>query len=241
LPDSACRDYSGLPLANVPAAAGPPVRKKRTARRQKAGSFRLMAAILTGLLLISVGYLVFSQARLTRLREDRVNAYAAMVRKYDKGTDSQKAWIREYARANNVHPAFIAAVLYCESTYDPRAVSGVGARGLMQIMEGTASWIAGKLGDRDYSFDNMFDPETNIRYGAWYIAYLNGIFGGDPIKIACAYHAGKDNVKMWMMNYTVDGFTLTLDDIPMSDTQDYARKVLNAYTIYLQNFYQDGA
>jgi len=213
----------------------------RTARRQKAGLLRATTAVLAVMLIAASGLLLFSYLRLARLREDCASSHAALISRYNKGTEQLKEWIKKYSMANNIHPAFVAAVVYCESTYDPYAVSSAGARGLMQIMEDTASWIAEKLGDKDYSFVDMFDPETNIRYGTWYIAYLSSIFDGDPVKVASAYHAGKSNVEIWMMNYTSDGFTLTMDDIPMRDTKDYTGKVLDTYAIYLREFYKDNA
>ena len=86
---------------------------------------------------------------------------------------------------------------------------------------------------------DRYDAETNIRYGCWYLGYLSRIFNGDPVKMACAYHAGPNNVKLWVMNYTADGQTLRVEDIPMEDTRYYAGKVVNAYAIYFQNYYPD--
>lgn len=86
--------------------------------------------------------------------------------------------ITAYADAQGLDPALVAAVILCESSYDPKAESRLGARGLMQLMPDTAEWVAHKLGEdgADYSFDNLYDPQTNIRFGTWYLGYLSRPF-----------------------------------------------------------------
>ena len=149
--------------------------------------------------------------------------------------------IRRSAEENQLDPALISAVILCESSFHPNAVSRLGARGLMQIMEETAGWIAHRMGEDDsgYSFDSLFDPETNIRYGTWYLGYLSRRFGADTKKIICAYHAGQGNVESWLHNaqYSVDG--LTLDTIPLRDTQQYYDRVSNAMEVYKRYYFPD--
>ncbi|MBR6753843.1 MAG: lytic transglycosylase domain-containing protein [Clostridia bacterium] len=171
-----------------------------------------------------------------------LNERAARERAYQQNVASHKTDYRDlveyYAAVNQIDPAFVAAIIKRESDYDPRAVSRVGARGLMQIMPDTGEWLAGKVDAYDYSPDMLFDPETNIKMGCWYLGYLSRKFGGDPITIACAYHAGQGNVEdHWLPKYAANGKTLTLDEIPMDDTKYYARKVLEAYAIYQQHHY----
>ena len=104
--------------------------------------------------------------------------------------------ITAYADAQELDPALVAAVILCESSFDPRAESRLGARGLMQVMESTFEFVRKKLGEDNTTFADMYDPTTNIRYGCWYLGYLSRMFNGDPIKIACAYHAGPNNGKL---------------------------------------------
>lgn len=146
--------------------------------------------------------------------------------------------IVEYALKQELDPALVAAVILCESSYNPQAESRLGARGLMQLMEDTAAWVAHKLGeDSGYSFDNLYDAETNIRYGTWYLGYLSRRFGGDATKIVCAYHAGQGNVDAWLANpqYSSDG--VTLDTIPTRDTAAYASRVLRARDVYRKYYF----
>ncbi len=148
-------------------------------------------------------------------------------------------FITQYALAQDLDPALVAAVILCESSFDPLAESRLGARGLMQLMEETASWVAHKLDEDDasYSFDRLYDPETNIRFGAWYLGYLSRRFGGDATKIVCAYHAGQGNVDAWLSNpqYSRDG--VTLDVIPMENTATYASRVLRARDVYRKYYF----
>ena len=144
----------------------------------------------------------------------------------------------QYAQAQGLDPALVAAIILCESSFDPMAESRLGARGLMQLMEDTAGWVAHKLDEDgpDYSFDRLYDPETNIRFGTWYLGYLSRRFDGDAKKIVCAYHAGQGNVDSWLANpqYSRDG--VTLDAIPTQDTAAYASRVLRAQAVY-QKYY----
>lgn len=147
--------------------------------------------------------------------------------------------ITAYADAQELDPALVAAVILCESSYDPKAESRLGARGLMQLMPDTAEWVAHKLGEdgADYSFDKLYDPQTNIRFGTWYLGYLSRRFNGDATKIVCAYHAGQGNVDSWLKNpqYSSDG--VTLDVIPTQDTATYASRVLRARDIYRKYYF----
>lgn len=147
--------------------------------------------------------------------------------------------ITAYADAQGLDPALVAAVILCESSYDPKAESRLGARGLMQLMPDTAEWVAHKLGEdgADYSFDKLYDPQTNIRFGTWYLGYLSRRFDGDATKIVCAYHAGQGNVDSWLKNpqYSSDG--VTLDIIPTKDTATYASRVLRARDIYRKYYF----
>lgn len=141
--------------------------------------------------------------------------------------------IESAAAEQNLPPAFLCAIILCESSFDPQAESYLGARGLMQLMEDTAQWLSGKFDDiENYSFDMMYDPAVNVRFGAWYLGYLARRFDNDAVKVVCAYHAGQGNVDAWLSNplYSSDG--VTLDTIPTEDTAKYAKRVLSAYEVY---------
>ncbi len=148
--------------------------------------------------------------------------------------------VERYAAEQSISPALVAAVIYSESRFRQDAVSRLGARGLMQLMPDTAEWIAQKLDETDgYTFDRMFNPETNIRYGCWYLGFLSRCFGGDIIKIAAGYHAGQNAVFGWLDDPSIspNGWTIAVDDIPYADTRQYVEKVVKTYAIYQKYYY----
>lgn len=212
--------------------------KKKRGRLFSPAQRAVLLAALCGVVLCLAFFLV-SSARLadqTRLMEEEQAAYD---RRVWRTTVRYRDQIVREAQQYGLRPAFVAAIILNESSYDPSAVSSVGARGLMQLLPDTGRWIAGKLGIRDYTDDLLFDAETNLRLGVWYLDFLSDRYGGDPVLVACAYHAGHGNVDTWLTRYSRDGRTLSLDEIPMENTRSYARKVVDSYAIYLENYYQD--
>ena len=146
--------------------------------------------------------------------------------------------IRTYAAENGLEPAYVAAVILAESSYNPEAVSAVGARGLMQLMEETAADVAGWLGE-DFNWDAMFDPETNIRYGCCLLGRLMRRYDGDMRCASSAYHQGPGKVDEWLRNpeYSEDGKTLAV--IASEVTDSYVNKILRYYDKYAE-LYAEG-
>lgn len=143
-------------------------------------------------------------------------------------------YVEKYAAEFEVDKYLIYAVIKTESGYNPDAVSNVGARGLMQIMEPTFDWIKYRLGDDEsLTYDSMYDPETNIRYGSYLIGYLMRYYGVQDVAV-CAYHAGIGNVDSWLENeeYSNDGVYLL--KIPTSDTAHYLDKIKSAEKNYIK-------
>ena len=224
----------------------PAPRRKRSesyvkaSRRQPAVFPTRVVLTLFLLLIVAVLALMLTRANLDRLRTQREQAAQEYDRLVARHTVRYREWIEKYALENGIVPAYAAAIILRESSYDPNATSSVGARGLMQVMEDTFNFVRRNLNE-DLTFDKMYDAETNIRYGCWYLGNLSRIFDGDPIEMACAYHAGPNNVKLWIMNYAADQKNLRLEEIPMEDTRYYAGKVYDAYAIYFQHYYPDPA
>ncbi len=151
--------------------------------------------------------------------------------------------IEKYAAQYNLQPAFVMAIIRNESSFRTNAESSVGARGLMQLMPDTAEWIAGKLDDHSYTFDSMWDAETNIRYGCWYLGYLTRLFHGDAELISAAYHAGQTTVTQWLSDRTKspDGNSLDLAKLSDGPTKQYIGRVTQTYGIYQTLLYPDEA
>ena len=230
----------------VARSLAPKAEKQPEPRPQKparpAGRFPWRTVIVLALLLMAAVLLlgtVRGKRRDLALRWEQAAAeYAQLVARHT--VNETRPWIEKYAAEKNIEPAFAAAVILRESSYNAMATSSAGARGLMQLMPDTFEQVRGALKE-DTTFADMYDPEINIRYGCWYLGYLSRIFDGDPIEMPCAYHAGPNNVKLWIMNYAADQQKLRLEEIPMEDTRYYAGKVYDAYAIYYQHYYPDPA
>jgi len=139
--------------------------------------------------------------------------------------------INRYAEIFDLDPVLIFAVIHAESRFNENAVSRVGASGLMQIMEETAYWIAPSAGLNDFHYDQILDPEVNIRLGSYYLSMLLGRFGDLKVALA-AYNAGSGNVERWLSNpeYSIDG--KTLERIPFLETRNYVERVAENQRIY---------
>lgn len=139
--------------------------------------------------------------------------------------------VQKYSEQYDLDPYLVFAIIKAESSFRHTAVSRKNARGLMQITEGTGKWSADSIGLKDYTADMLFDPETNINIGCWYLARLYYEFGDTDLVLA-AYNAGSGNVSRWLKNKELSPSGETLDKIPFRETEKYLKKVRNNYLIY---------
>lgn len=124
-----------------------------------------------------------------------------------------------------------------ESEFNPKVVSGVGARGLMQIMPKTAAEVAGEIGV-DFSLDRLLsDPNYNAKLGSAYLAKLVGDFGYAYVLVAAAYNAGPSRPKRWIEEQGdprtsgVDAVDW-IEAIQYTETRNYVMRVLESIPIY---------
>jgi soluble lytic murein transglycosylase len=137
--------------------------------------------------------------------------------------------IRQQAAEKDVPADLIAGVIYTESRFRDQT-SHAGARGLMQITPSTAQLIEKLSGGQTFNFDDLSDPDINIRYGTFYLHYLIQKFGDNEIAALAAYNAGESNVVAW------GGSSLSLDDIPFPETRDYVENVLEKRDEYARHY-----
>ncbi len=131
----------------------------------------------------------------------------------------------------SLDPCLVAAVIQTESSNRAQVVSPKGAIGLMQIMPSTGEWIASKLDVSNYSEERLKEPLLNIRLGCWYIRYLLDKYGGNERMALYAYNAGPGNVDKWLKDPQYAGIN-GLENIPYTETADYAIKVQSAKEKY---------
>lgn len=140
-------------------------------------------------------------------------------------------FVEKYATEYHVDKNLIYAIIHQESRFDPKAVSRANARGLMQITEDTFEWLKMRMKDTDTEYDDLFDPQTNIKYGAYFLSLLKKEFSVVSTQLA-GYNAGLNITKTWLndKDYSKDG--KKLDNIPYSETANYVKIVMYNYKMY---------
>lgn len=241
--------FSEAPAAAPSRSAAKPAARKKSGAKKREGLSGLQWTVLF-LLIAAMGAACFFQFTYSFRLRDLMDAREKAAQQYRDKVDNDLALqsryrklIEQYAAEYGVNPAYVSAIIMEESHYDPRAVSSKGARGLMQFMPDTFDWVKRNCGYKSADFDVVYQPEAAIKMGCYLLKYIIGQLGtDDPILVACAYHAGWGNVTKWIANYSTDGKTLSLSQIPKNDTRVYAERVVETYAIFLQNAYEpDGA
>ena len=138
-----------------------------------------------------------------------------------------KEKVEYYADRYNVDSDLIAGVILAESKFNQEATSNYGAKGIMQIMPETALWIAKQIEDDSFTVEKLYIPDTNIKYGTWYLSELQEEFEGNEILMLAAYNAGRGNVHDWMKKYHWNMDFKDYEKIPFPETREYVKKVLN--------------
>jgi soluble lytic murein transglycosylase len=136
--------------------------------------------------------------------------------------------IRGHARNYDLEPALLAAVIYRESKFDPDARSDAGAIGLMQLLPETAKGIAINTGGRKFVVEDLYDPEINVRYGAFYLRRLLRKYDDERLALA-AYNAGQRNVDDWIAKDK---------GIAFMETREYVDEVMELRGVY-RRAYED--
>ena len=155
-------------------------------------------------------------------------------RKYSQQVEQ---WAAEYG----LDPLLVYAFIRTESGFDPSAQSAVDARGLMQITEETFVWIKSKIApDEEIAFEDLYDPQLNIRFGTYYLAACLERYDGDVATAAAAYHSGWGTVDALLEKggYSVNG--RTLHTFPYEQMGLYVKKISRSYKAYQRIYAQDG-
>jgi hypothetical protein len=130
---------------------------------------------------------------------------------FTTGNSAVDSYIADSGGRNGVDPLLLYAIMHQESTFKPRAMSYKGARGLMQLMPGTAL---------RFGVSNIWDPKQNIEGGTRYMRFLMDLFDGDVNLALAGYNAGEGAV----MKY---GYRVP----PYSETQEYVRRISRRYNL----------
>jgi len=149
--------------------------------------------------------------------------------------------ILAYSRKYRQDPYFVAAVIREESQFAAEALSPAGARGLMQVMPSTGEWVARRIKLEGFESVKLYDPDTAVQIGTWYISHLMKQFKGDPLLVAAAYNAGPDAVSSWIVKNGYHGDRdAFVESIPFMETRGYVKKVLRNYSEYRRIYSRTG-
>ena len=134
-----------------------------------------------------------------------------------------------HAENYELDAALIAAVIYRESKFDPKARSRSGAIGLMQLLPDTAKGIATHTGGAAFVVDDLYDPEINVRYGAFYLRRLVRKYEDERLALA-AYNAGQRHVDEWIASG---------EGIAFAETREYVDAVLELRHVYARAYREE--
>ena len=143
--------------------------------------------------------------------------------------------VEYYAEEYGMDPLMIYAVIRTESGFNERAESDVGARGLMQITEETFAWIKLKIANEEaLDFDDLWDPEVNIRFGSYYLDCCLERYDGDLATACAGYHSGWGTVDGLLEDPAYAAGEKTLAVFPYPQMARYVQKVSDAYSAYVR-------
>lgn len=151
-----------------------------------------------------------------------------LSRRFPMPFDSQ---LQSHAKKNNIDVAWAYAIVRRESSFMPDAASHAGALGLMQVMPGTARYLAKKSVKRN----TLLDPNRNVELGTQYMRYLMDKMDNNPILATASYNAGWRRVRQWLPEKGNVPLDLWIETIPYKETRNYVKAVLAYQQIYSQH------
>jgi soluble lytic murein transglycosylase len=140
--------------------------------------------------------------------------------------------IEAYAREQSIDPFLVAALIRQESEFNPKAISHSNARGLTQVLPGTARELSRKLKIPGYRTAMLFTPDTNVKIGTYYLKALLDQLQGKWEATLASYNAGKSRVTGWMAETAYRDPAEFVESIPFSETRVYVQSVLRNAEVY---------
>lgn len=143
--------------------------------------------------------------------------------------------VRDGEASHQVPSLLTFAIMQTESRFDPGVTSWAGARGLVQLMPGTAKDLARQAGLADFDPDNLFQPSLNLDLGTRYLGNLVRRYGGADSAVPLAipsYNAGAGAVDRWLERRKAWDFDMFIEAIPFDETRAYTQSVLERWLAY---------
>jgi soluble lytic murein transglycosylase len=133
--------------------------------------------------------------------------------------------LKTHVSQMDLDEAWVYGLIRQESRFIADVRSHAGASGLMQLMPGTARWVAKKLGLKNWRWSEVNDVQTNVSLGTWYLRHVYDALDGHPVLASAAYNAGPGRARAWRPAGAMEG-AIYAETIPFNETRDYVQKVM---------------
>ena len=141
-------------------------------------------------------------------------------------------YVYKYAKENDIDPLLVFSIIKVESNFKRNTKSSSNAMGLMQLMEATAIELSNEIDEEIVTTETLYNPDTNIKLGTKYYAYLLKQYNGNTYLALAAYNAGMGNVNKWIEDGIIKDDGSDIENIPFKETNSYVRKIIRDYKIY---------
>lgn len=143
-----------------------------------------------------------------------------------------RGWVEAEASAAVVDPWLVWAVMRVESRYSAPAISGAGARGLLQVMPGTAAYLRRLYPREEAGPTDLLDPPHNVYLGTRFLGRLAESFLGIQPLVFGAYNAGPGRMRRWIRESKGADLADLVETLPGREAKAYIRSVSHAWATY---------
>lgn len=139
--------------------------------------------------------------------------------------------LKGHAARQGLDEAWVLGLIRQESRFIADIRSSAGAMGLMQLMPGTAQWVAGKMGLKNWRFTGVTDVDTNLSLGTYYLRHVLDYLDGSPALATAAYNAGPGRARAWRPEHNMEAAAWA-ETIPFNETRHYVKLVMANASYY---------
>jgi soluble lytic murein transglycosylase len=136
------------------------------------------------------------------------------------------------SKRQKLDPRLVLSIMRQESGFNPRAKSGAGARGLLQMTPDIAAKYETQVKLQNVTEDDLYKPDVNLLVATAYLADLNRMFPGLPEAIAASYNGGEDNAARWVVRAVHKDRGVFTSEVGFTESKDYVNRVLANYRAY---------
>ncbi len=145
--------------------------------------------------------------------------------------------LKVHAARTGLDEAWVLGLIRQESRFMAEVRSSAGATGLMQLMPGTAKWVAGRLGLKNWRWNEITDVDTNISLGTYYLRHVYDNLDNSAVLASAAYNAGPGRAKAWRPERNMEAAAWA-ETIPFNETRHYVKLVMANASYYANLFTQ---